>query len=70
MISVIEDNFEDNRDNTNSFETTTEAHNGSSIDVVSIEIKNVLDRLGFSDAPIEKGHRPSLDNFPKSREFY
>ncbi|CAI4644718.1 BGP_1a_G0041740.mRNA.1.CDS.1 [Saccharomyces cerevisiae] len=62
-----EDNFEDNRDNTNSLRLPPKAHNGSSIDVVSIGDQNVLDRLGFSDAPIEKGHRPSLDNFPKSR---
>lgn len=55
------------RDNPSYMRLPPKAHNGSSVDVVSIEDQNVLGRLGLSRASIETGPRPSLDGFPKPR---
>ncbi|QID87298.1 drs2 neo1 protein [Saccharomyces pastorianus] len=55
------------KDNPSYMRSPPKAHNGSSVDVVSIEDQNVLGRLGLSRASIETGPRPSLDDFPKPR---
>ncbi|EJS44206.1 dnf3p [Saccharomyces arboricola H-6] len=55
------------KDNTGHLRLPPKAHNGSSIDVVSIGDENFLGQLGFSKEPVKIRNRPSLDSFPKPK---
>ena len=67
-LNNSEDNAEDSiKDNMSYLKLPPKAHNGSNIDVVSIGDQNLLDRLGLSKTSTESVCRPSLEDFPKSR---